>query len=81
MSVARVVGVATAVLLAGCGGASADPDVGPIEIAELTDEVAAAESPIATTVLFGTATQVDGTDFDLASLQGSDLVVWFWAPW
>ena len=24
---------------------------------------------------------IDGKTFDLASLQGEDVVLWFWAPW
>ena len=24
---------------------------------------------------------LDGTTIDLASLQGEDVVLWFWAPW
>ena len=24
---------------------------------------------------------LDGTTLDLASLQGEDVVLWFWAPW
>ena len=24
---------------------------------------------------------IDGEAFDLASLQGEDVVLWFWAPW
>ncbi len=32
-------------------------------------------------ILTGPALTVDGSQFDLASLQGKDLVVWFWAPW
>ena len=24
---------------------------------------------------------IDGETFDLASLQGEDVVLWFWAPW
>jgi len=33
------------------------------------------------TILDGTAVTVDGAAYDLNSLQGKDLVVWFWAPW
>ena len=32
-------------------------------------------------VLQGQAATIDGTSFDLGSLAGKDLVVWFWAPW
>lgn len=31
--------------------------------------------------LQGQAAAIDGTSFDLGSLAGKDLVVWFWAPW
>lgn len=36
---------------------------------------------LAASILDGEATTVDGEPFDLATLAGSDLVVWFWAPW
>lgn len=32
-------------------------------------------------VLQGQAATIEGTSFDLGSLAGKDLVVWFWAPW
>lgn len=32
-------------------------------------------------VLTGIETTVGGDTFDLAQLRGTDLVVWFWAPW
>ncbi len=31
--------------------------------------------------LQGQAATIEGTSFDLGSLAGKDLVVWFWAPW
>lgn len=34
-----------------------------------------------TTIFDGTAMTVAGAAFDLGDLAGSDLVVWFWAPW
>lgn len=32
-------------------------------------------------ILDGSVATIAGDDFDLAALRGSDLVVWFWAPW
>ena len=32
-------------------------------------------------VLSGEVTTISGETFDLGSLAGQDLVVWFWAPW
>ena len=32
-------------------------------------------------VLSGEVATIDGVTFDLSTAQGSDLVVWFWAPW
>ncbi|MGI9613500.1 MAG: hypothetical protein ACR2QO_11355 [Acidimicrobiales bacterium] len=29
----------------------------------------------------GTATTVDGEPFDLGQLAGTDVILWFWAPW
>ena len=59
--------LAALLVLAACGSSS-DPAATPdgaFEVSVLTGEVAT----------------VDGSTFDLASLQGQDLVVWFWAPW
>jgi len=47
-------------------GTTSDPQVAPAPlVAELT----------------GSFTALDGTSVDLASLQGTDVVLWFWAPW
>ncbi len=32
-------------------------------------------------VLSGKVATIDGVTFDLSTARGSDLVVWFWAPW
>ncbi|MEM9203365.1 MAG: hypothetical protein AAGC53_17080 [Actinomycetota bacterium] len=35
----------------------------------------------AATVLVDEFETLEGTTIDLASLQGEDVVLWFWAPW
>lgn len=57
-----------AIFAAACGsGAGPGGSTGSPESAELAlvDEFAT----------------VDGSTIDLASLQGQDVVLWFWAPW
>ena len=58
--------VASALVAAGCG----------------SDETASADGEIlAPSVFEGQATTITGETFDLAMLAGSDLILWFWAPW
>ena len=51
-----------------------------------TDTAAAAEAepaaqPTANELLTGEFATFDDTSIDLSSLQGEDVVLWFWAPW
>ena len=42
------------------------------------------DSEVATldpSVLQGAATTIGGETFDLGSLEDTDVVIWFWAPW
>lgn len=43
----------------------------------------ASSGPVASApdVLVDEFETLDGTTIDLASLQGEDVVLWFWAPW
>jgi cytochrome oxidase Cu insertion factor (SCO1/SenC/PrrC family) len=67
--------VALALVGAACGGSDADSATG-----SATD--AASGGAEATASLFtGEATTVGGESFDLSTLAGQDLIVWFWAPW
>ena len=38
-------------------------------------------SPAAEQPLVDEFATLDGTTIDLATLQGKDVVLWFWAPW
>lgn len=77
--------MAICLFVAGCGsdGDTADT-TSPADSAPAV-ATAETESPAGPTldasVLSGTATTVDGSAFDLGDLAGTDLVVWFWAPW
>jgi len=62
-----VVAVA-ALLAAACGDGGSDPD-------------AAAAKPLRSDQVSFTATRLGGGQFDGASIQGKDTVLWFWAPW
>lgn len=55
-----------------CGGGSevVEAASSPAEAEQLTDKLFVDE--------FST---IDDATFDLASLQGEDAVLWFWAPW
>ena len=63
-----IVVAALAVLAAACGDGGSDDSTAPAE-PQLTD-----------TAEFAAAT-VGGGEFDAASIQGKDTVLWFWAPW
>ncbi len=62
------------IALSACGSDDASTDVAADGGPEL---------PVldAATAFDGQATTVQGEPFDLGTLAGSDLVVWFWAPW
>ncbi len=61
--------LALALLFSACGTATE------------SNESAVGEPATATGKLVGQYQTVSGETVDLASLQGKDLVVWFWAPW
>ncbi len=68
------VALALALVASACGGSDVDTEV------EVGAAAGAADD--ATASLFtGEATTIDGETFDLATLAGEDLIVWFWAPW
>lgn len=50
----------------------AEPDAAPEVVAE-------PDAPPA--LLSGTFETLDGDTIDLGSLEGQDVVLWFWAPW
>lgn len=61
--------MALALLAAACGGdeaGDASADTGPVDDNELLDF---------------RAQSIDGSTVDVDSLTGTDLVIWFWAPW
>lgn len=94
-SIRRVIASAAlgSVALAACGGGGNDangtpgaPPTGESDDAGITVEQTAGDSETAGTAAgfgeaFAAATPLDGVPFDVASLDGTDAVVWFWAPW
>lgn len=65
-------------LTAACGGTAEEAAAGP----EAEDaEVAAAADQLAASTFDTEAVTVGGEAYDLSQLAGSDLVLWFWAPW
>jgi thiol-disulfide isomerase/thioredoxin len=90
-TLAFVVAVSTAVVLASCGGGepepaatvagpgTSSPTVEPTTTAPASTPPAAVE-PVPEVLDF-TAETVTGAQFDGASLSGKPAVLWFWAPW
>ena len=80
LALATVAGAS--LLAAACGGsdvtADATTDAGQGDGGQ---EQAATGPVLDASVLSGQATTIGGETFDLGSLAGTDLVVWFWAPW
>ncbi len=67
-----VTAVALALVAGACGGGGdQSAQGGPTDDGPVADE----------TVLDFRAESVDGSTVDIGSLQGTDLVIWFWAPW
>jgi len=81
---------ALALVATSCGGGSADTttdaavdsaapaptqaEAAPAEEAAPVEEAAPAEASLV-------ATTVSGGQIDFGSLEGQDVVLWFWAPW
>lgn len=69
--------VTLALAAAACGGSGdQSAQTGPVNDGS-TDAGPEADE----TVLDFRAASVDGSTVDVSSLQGTDLVIWFWAPW
>ena len=64
-----------------CGGGSAETTTEAM--AESTSAAASAPTPDAVESAEASlvATTVDGAQIDFGSLEGQDVVLWFWAPW
>ena len=65
-----IVAFALALFLAACGGSSSD---------QATTADAVDVEPVV--ALSGDFPTVSGAGIDLNSLEGQDVVLWFWAPW
>jgi len=66
-------------LLSACGGGGSttvDESAAAPAPADAVGDAPAASSP-----LVDEFTTVSGQTIDLATLQGQDVVLWFWAPW
>ena len=68
---------AVALLTAACGSDASGPEAREVEPVEASADAADGLS----SVLTGEFTTLGGETLDLASLQGQDVVLWFWAPW
>jgi hypothetical protein len=60
-------------VLAACGTASSGAAPGSAAAAE--------ETEVAAPLLRDEFTTISGETIDLGSLEGQDVVLWFWSPW
>jgi len=67
---------ALALLAAACGGSS-----GTTDVSSSTDGSAGAADAGISAEGSLVASTVTGGQIDFASLEGQDVVLWFWAPW
>jgi hypothetical protein len=72
--------VALALFATSCGGGSTETtaEVVAESTSAPTSDAAEDTEPAEASVV---ATTVDGGQIDFGSLQGQDVVLWFWAPW
>jgi len=86
--------MAAAVVASACGGGTTDTDDAAGSAADAgadesqattTEEVTTTEQASTTqgepTLLFGEFETLSGATFDLSTVAGEDVVLWFWAPW
>lgn len=68
------VGLSLALIVTACGSSSSEVD----QSTPADTSASAPDSGAAETALIPTA---DGGQLDWGSLDGQDVVLWFWAPW
>jgi len=67
-------------LLSACGGGGTATETAAPATPATADAVG--DAPVApASQLSGEFSTVSGQTIDLATLQGQDVVLWFWAPW
>jgi len=72
--------LALAILATACGGpASIETESATAPAAD--SSVAPTAEPVDLAPLSGEFPTVSGSTIDLETLQGKDVVLWFWAPW
>ena len=78
---AGAAGLCVAVLATACGTAPTEEAAAPVDNAEAAavEEAEAAGGGAGLPTLV--ADTVGGAQIDTNSLEGQDVVVWFWAPW
>ena len=63
-----------ALLLTACGASTGEPSTGAgADVAQ--------PAPETTSPLTGSFDTITGGQIELSSLEGQDVVLWFWAPW
>lgn len=74
--------VAAGLALAACGGgSSSDQGAGTAGTPDAAGDGGSSGGEASAELLSFQAETVDGTTVDLGDFAGSDLVIWFWAPW
>ena len=67
--------------MSACGGGSSDDSSAPADPATTADASTDTEDAGVNSLLNGTVPTVTGSQVDLASFAGQDVLVWVWAPW
>jgi len=86
-SLARLAGVVITGLLLGAACSAADDAAAPVTEAVADDAapVQEADADVVTTsdgaVIGPVFETVAGSTFDMGSIEGTDTLLWFWAPW
>ena len=70
-----------AIVVALLVGACADEDVRLEEVGAGPTAAPPTGDVLDPSIFDDSATTIDGASFDLGSLEGSDVILWFWAPW
>ncbi len=76
---ALAIALGGALLVSACGAEASTPAA--VGVAPAPGAASDGEAPGTQALLSGEFTTTSGATIDLASLEGQDVVLWFWAPW
>jgi len=78
---ALVLSLLLGLLATACGSTETETATAAPDESTEAEITPTSEEPAETSLLTGTYNTVDGETVDLATYQGQDVVLWFWAPW